>query len=131
MTIAEIEKHTSAQEAVDTCGHCGKPVTSDEQLYSITGAHWACHQQQVSSVLAAETPRLEVCRAGSAPVLHIVNRNTGTALCGYRPRNRAYQMRKRGGWRPAHGEPATCLECVRRHGSATVEAPTQRGNDGS
>lgn len=121
MKALEVEKDWNAQEASGTCAHCGKLVASGESLFSITGAHWDCHDGKVTSALARETPRLEVCRAGSGTTLHIVDRKTGTALCGFRPRNRAWQMRKRGGWHPVQHEAATCPECIRAHGSATVD----------
>lgn len=36
-----------------TCYLCGKPVTPDQGVYSISGAHWDCHEAHMKEVSRA------------------------------------------------------------------------------
>lgn len=94
------------------CYVCGRTIKwGVDAVYSIWGSHYDCEypqgrplwahlDQQVKKAQAlvedSGPPRLAVANGGS--LLHWVNPFTGRALCGHKPADNAWRMKKRGKW---------------------------------
>lgn len=100
-----IEAHIDAS----TCYICEQPVANGAAIHGPTGAHWECHSGPIEPCSSpvrephpAQAPILDkhprMARANGGSLVHFVIPATGTSLCGHKPKDNAYHMKRRGKW---------------------------------
>jgi hypothetical protein len=104
--IAESDARHALTDQAGLCHAFELPVADGAANHGSTGADGECHRspleqvsqqiQEVNFVDPTDThPRM--ARVTGSQLVHLVIPVTGTALCGYKPRN-ARHMRRRGKW---------------------------------
>jgi hypothetical protein len=145
--IAERDaRHEKIDKCIDagTCYICDQPVTDGAALHGPTGAHWECHRppyEDVGTLAGAikEMDRLigllnpastdthpRMALANGGQLVHFVIPATGTALCGHKPRDTAYHMRRRGRWRYWKLDadvPGHMRQCAKCKAKALIDYP--------
>lgn len=115
------------------CKHCEKPVEDGQAWHTLAEMHYDCYEEKFGRYVRRDPlpppqpkysmPRFEglrQARANGGHLVHIVNGETGKALCGHAPKNDSHIMRARGKWnflpvgwtQPAgHGKYSGCRQC--------------------
>lgn len=110
------------------CWLCHQPVLEGQARHGSNGGHWECNEKLDEDMAAifgkteARETGLYKARAAGGGLFHMVDKATGAALCGHKPKNNARHMRDRGRWIPIKDEyPVTCRGCIKASVKAQIE----------